>query len=113
VLRKNLYRAKGIIEGMLRTVAALSVHAKEIQDLCDTPESTHDKFMREMANISRDLLSYQSMTEILVNRSADIKSTVCIAISCVRKKHEADLGFVSEQRIDKLHLQVPQSRNAH
>ncbi|KAK3384639.1 hypothetical protein B0T24DRAFT_662915 [Lasiosphaeria ovina] len=75
VLRKNLFRAKGIIEGMLRIVAALCVHAKEIQDLCDSPKLTHDKFMREMANISRDLLSYQSMTEILVNRSADIRST--------------------------------------
>lgn len=75
VLRKNLHQFKGIIEGMLRTVSALSVHAKEIHDLCDSPGSTHDKFMREMANISRDLLSYQSMTETLLNRSSDIIST--------------------------------------
>jgi len=44
--------------------------------------------MREMANISRDLLSYQSMTEVLVNRSADIRSTVCNATFLREKKKE-------------------------
>jgi hypothetical protein len=75
---------------MLRIVAALCVHAKEIQDLSDSPRLTHDKFMREMANISRDLLSYQSMTEVLVNRSADIRSTVCNATFLREKKKEED-----------------------
>lgn len=80
-LRKKLHRAKGIIEGMLRIVAALSSHAREIHDLRDSPDSIHDRFTREMANVLRDIQSHQSTTNVLLNHLADIKSTVCIVTS--------------------------------
>jgi hypothetical protein len=67
-----------ILDGMLRIVTAMSSHAETIQDLSKIPISVHRMFLGELGNVSRDLLTYQSTTNELLNLSADIKSTVCL-----------------------------------
>jgi hypothetical protein len=67
-----------ILDGMLRIVAAISSHAENIQDLGKIPISVHRMFLGELGNVSRDLLTYKSTTNELLNLSADIKSTVCL-----------------------------------
>jgi hypothetical protein len=80
-----------ILDGMLRIVAAISSHAETIQDLGKIPISVHRMFLGELGNVSRDLLTYQSTTNKLLNLSADIKSTVCLHESPHKDLINADI----------------------
>lgn len=79
IVRQKLHHARMILDGTLRTIAAIASHVEATWKVAgDTPTALHNLFLRELRNISYDLHAHRSTATELLDLSADITATVCV-----------------------------------